>query len=89
MLAFMLCGCRIQIVVMCRYQKTSETFKSAADKTGAMFQSFSGETKKKLGELRYKCYGVVAISGDAVTVGDSPSKGLERKIAWPHTFHRL
>jgi len=34
------------------YQKTSESLKSAADKTGAMFTSFSGETRKKLGELR-------------------------------------
>ncbi|XP_055334552.1 tumor protein D52-like isoform X4 [Paramacrobiotus metropolitanus] len=34
------------------YQKTSESLKTIGDKTGAMFQSFSGETRKKLGELR-------------------------------------
>ncbi|OQV21830.1 hypothetical protein BV898_04399 [Hypsibius exemplaris] len=34
------------------YVKTSETLKTAADKTNTMFQSLTGETKKKMGELR-------------------------------------
>lgn len=34
------------------YQKTAETLKTVAEKSGAMFQSFSGETRKKMGELR-------------------------------------
>lgn len=34
------------------FRKTSETLKSASDKSAAAFQSFAGETRKKMGELR-------------------------------------